>query len=176
MSFREIEPKGLNVAIFAAFDDGWALVSAGTEERANTMTISWGALGTLWSTPTATVYIRQSRYTKEFVDANDCFTISYYGPESHQALAYLGSHSGRDEDKVAKVGLTQQMFAAADGTLAPAYAEAGLVLVCRKMYQVDMPVAGIVDRSVAERQYADVNDFHTQYVGFVEKAYLRDEE
>ena len=50
----------LTTDIFSEFDQVWALVTAGTPDNFNTMTISWGGMGTLWGKPVATVYIRTS--------------------------------------------------------------------------------------------------------------------
>ena len=51
--------------IFNVFDQKWALLTAGTKDSFNTMTVSWGGLGTLWGKPAASVYVRSSRYTHE---------------------------------------------------------------------------------------------------------------
>ena len=59
-----------NTDILSLFDKGWALVTAGDLDCFNTMTISWGAMGTLWNKPTCTVYVKPVRYTHEFMDAN----------------------------------------------------------------------------------------------------------
>ena len=77
--------KKINIAekSFNPFDligQKWMLISAGTEDKWNTMTASWGGLGVLWGKNVATCYIRPQRYTKKFVDANDTFTLSFYGP------------------------------------------------------------------------------------------------
>ena len=89
----------------------WMLVTAGNAERGyNTMTASWGHLGSIWGhgggLPTAVVYLRPQRYTKEFVDREEYFTITVFPEQYRKALGYLGSHSGRDGDKVAAAGLT----------------------------------------------------------------------
>ena len=96
----------LTTDIFSEFDQVWALVTAGTPDNFNTMTISWGGMGTLWGKPVATVYIRTSRYTHEFVDANEYFTISFYPEEYKKVLGVLGSKSGREMDKMHSSGLT----------------------------------------------------------------------
>ena len=54
----------------------------------------------------ATVYIRPQRYTREFIDARERLTLSFMGEEFRQALTYCGSHSGRNEDKIANAGLS----------------------------------------------------------------------
>ena len=45
-------------------------------------------------------------FTKEIIDAQEFFSISFMGKEYREALNYCGSHSGRDTDKVANAGLT----------------------------------------------------------------------
>lgn len=61
--FGRIDPKELNQNVFSMIGEQWMLVTAGTAERCNTMTASWGGLGVLWGKPVATVYIRPQRYT-----------------------------------------------------------------------------------------------------------------
>ena len=90
----------LNVNCFGIFNDVWALLTAGNKESYNTMTISWGGLGTLWSKPTATVYVKPVRYTYKFMEANDYFTISFFSEKYRDALTLLGTKSGKDGDKV----------------------------------------------------------------------------
>ena len=69
MTFEKIGLTDIELAPFTAFDKGWGLVTAGDAKEYNTMTVSWGGLGTLWNKPVATIYIRPQRYTKQFVDA-----------------------------------------------------------------------------------------------------------
>ena len=78
--------------IFTQFDKKWALVTAGNADSFNTMTISWGGMGTIWNKPVATVYVRTSRFTHEFIDNNDYFTISFFPEEYKGILGVLGSN------------------------------------------------------------------------------------
>ena len=77
--------------IFTQFDQKWALLTAGSKEKFNTMTISWGGLGTIWGMPAATVYVRKSRYTHEFMDGGEYFTVSFYPEEYRKILGVLGA-------------------------------------------------------------------------------------
>ena len=77
---QKIDPKTLTMNPFTLIGDQWLLITAGTPEHCNTMTASWGGVGVMWAEPSATCYIRPQRYTKEFVDNNDYFTLSQ-GPE-----------------------------------------------------------------------------------------------
>lgn len=88
--------------IFSQFDTKWALLSAGKKDSHNTMTISWGGMGTLWSKPVVTVYVKPCRYTYKFMNDNDFFTVSFYPEDRKEALMLMGSKSGRDIDKDAE--------------------------------------------------------------------------
>ncbi len=145
----------------------WMLVTAGNADGYNTMTASWGHLGAIWGhgggLPTAVIYLRPQRYTKEFVDRQERFTLTVFPEEYKKALGYLGSHSGRDEDKVAATGLTPVFEV--DYTY---FAEAKLVLVCRKLYRQTMTPDGFVDKSIIGEHYPNA-DFHDMYIGQIEK-------
>ncbi len=168
MAFKEIPLTELELNPFTKFDKEWALITAGDESKSNTMTASWGGLGTMWSLPVATVYIRPQRYTKEFVDAQDRFTVSFYAPEHKAALGVLGSKSGRDCDKVAQVGFTPVKVG---GGIA--YEQASLVLVCRKLYADDIKPERFIDASCDERWYPE-HDYHTMYIAHVEQAFVQE--
>lgn len=163
MALREISCEELALNPFERIGQEWMLVTAGDESGFNTMTASWGALGVIWGKDAATCYIRQSRHTKEFIDRAGRITLSFLGPEWKRQLSYLGSVSGRDEDKVAKAGLTPVFV---DGTTT--FAEATLTLVCRTMAAVCLDPKDFVDASVDAAWYQD-HDYHTMYVGAIER-------
>lgn len=82
------------------------LVTAGNAEKFNMMTASWGGLGFLWNRPVAFVFIRPQRYTFDFVERNEGFTLSFFGEEYRKVLQLCGTKSGREIDKVAETKLT----------------------------------------------------------------------
>ncbi len=151
--------------IFKKFDRQWALVTAGTGGSFNTMTISWGGMGTLWSLPVVTVYVRPSRYTHEFMEREGLFTVSFYPERYKKALGILGSRSGRDCDKVAEAGLTPVCARVAAGETVT-FAEAELTLVCRRIYRADMDKACMPPELAAEH-YSPEEPAHTMYIGEV---------
>ena len=165
---KEVDVKKLNLNPATRIADDWMLITAGTEAGFNTMTASWGHIGSLWANggglPTSVIYIRPQRYTKEFVDREALYTLCFFPEGYKRQLGYLGSHSGRDEDKVAKTGLTPVF-----GEGYTYFAEAELVLVCRKLYHAPILEDGFVDRSIAERMYP-AKDYHEMYVGEIVKA------
>ena len=146
--------------IFSAFDRKWALLTAGSMESFNTMTISWGALGTIWGKPTATVYVRTSRYTHEFMDRSDWFTVSFYPEVYRKTLGVLGTKSGRDMDKMRESGLTP---VAAGETVS--FAEAECTLVCKKMYMQSLDPERI-PKEIVQALYAK-DAPHDMYLGEV---------
>ena len=114
---------------FEKFYKQWALVTAGTKEKFNSMTIGWGTMGTLWSTPVVTIFIKPVRYTWEFVEKSDYFTVSFFENKYKKALGIMGSKSGRDCDKVKLSGLTPKFLE--NGIT---YEEATETFVCKKIY------------------------------------------
>ena len=144
--------------ILSVFDKKWALLTAGNGESFNTMTISWGGLGTIWGKPVATVYVRTSRYTHDFMDANEFFTVSFYPEECRQILGVLGSKSGRDMDKMKESGLTPVQ---AGGSIS--FKEAEVTLVCRKLFRQQLDVANMPE-DVAKAMYEGQAP-HDMYIG-----------
>ena len=157
--FEQIDPKSLDQNVFSLIGDQWMLLTAGTGEKCNTMTASWGGLGVLWGKPVATVYIRPQRYTLEFVEREEKFTLAFFGEEYRKALALCGSKSGRDIDKVKECGFTVET---ADG--APYFAQADLVLVCRKAYWQDMDPTHFLDGEIDSKWYPE-KDYHRIFIG-----------
>ena len=165
---REINAGEIDRNVFDLIGSDWMLVAAGDERRANAMTASWGGLGVVWGRPAATIYLRPQRYTKEFVDVQSTFSLSFFGEGYRDALKYFGSVSGRDEEKIAKSGLST---AFADGT--PYFTEASLVFVCRKAYAQPLEEGCFVDNQALSAWYPQ-KDFHTLYIGSIEKVLVQD--
>lgn len=128
--WKRIDPKELAVNAVKMYDDDWMVVSAGNKESMNLMTISWGGLGELWNKPVATVYVAPQRYTYQFLEREEYYTICRFDSTYRDKLTYLGTKSGRDEDKVKGSGLTVRFTERGN----PMYEEANLVIECRKIY------------------------------------------
>ncbi len=160
---KEIHRSQLTLDPFSLIGGDWMLLTAGTKENGyNTMTCSWGHFGPIWASDTTVAYVRPQRYTKEFVDREELYTLCFFDGRKKE-LGYLGSRSGRDEDKVAAVGLTPVFE---DGYTY--FAEAKMVLVCRKLYQAPLKEEYFLDRETLEKNYPE-RDFHDMYVGKIEK-------
>ena len=146
--------------IFSVFDKKWALLTAGNKDSFNTMTVSWGGMGTIWGKPVATVYVRTSRYTHEFMDREGYFTVSFYHEEYRKVLGVLGSKSGRDMDKMNGSGLTAKALQES-----VTFEEAEITLVCRKMFMQRLEPSNIIDPDAAKFYTGDAP--HDMYIGEV---------
>ncbi len=144
---------------YDTFHRSWALVTAGQMDHFNTMTISWGGIGCLWGKPVATVYVRPSRYTYEFMEQYDHFTVSFYPDECHRALGVLGQKSGRDCDKVGLVGFDPVPFGES-----VTFAQAKTTLLCRKIYWQDLDPDHIPN-DIREKHYVEGERLHRIYIG-----------
>ena len=163
---KEIPVSELMLNPVTKISDEWMLITAGCEERGyNTMTASWGYLGSLWGKATSCIFIRPQRYTKEFVDREELYTLSFF-PGYMKELGYLGTKSGRDEDKVANVGFTPVFE---NGYTY--FKEANLVFVCRKLYRAPVLEEGFIDANVIDKCYPQ-RDYHDLYVGEIVKVII----
>lgn len=157
-SFQPYPIEELNFNPFEKIGKDWALVSAGTKQRANTMTVSWGGVGVLWGKNVVYIFVRDSRYTKEFIDSGDFFSVSFLDKGYREALNYCGSHSGRDGDKVSDAGLTWNYKLSI-----PYIDEGNFVLLCQKLSATRITEDSFLSPEI-KKWYAD-GDMHTMYVG-----------
>lgn len=165
--FKEIDAKELMDNPFTLIGNEWMLISAGNVESHNMMTASWGGLGVLWNRNVATVYIRPSRYTANFVDREACFALSFFG-KNKKIHGICGSKSGRDIDKTKAAGLTPLYT---DGTVY--FEEAELVLVCRKLYESKLDNTKFFDPSVEEFYKEIPGDYHRVFIGEIIKTLVK---
>lgn len=181
MPFKEIKIEDLNINPCKIIGQGWMLITAGTELDFNTMTASWGHIGALWGKsldgrPTVEVFVRPSRYTDQFIDGNDCFSLSFFAEEYRNALAYLGSRSGKDEDKISKTPLAPVFI---DGV--PAFREAKLVIIAKKIYKGKIEEKNFIDKSIIKTFYNpnsknpfDNNSYHNVYIAEILKVLVQE--
>jgi flavin reductase (DIM6/NTAB) family NADH-FMN oxidoreductase RutF len=156
--FQPLEVDTMEFNPFVSIGKDWALVSAGSKAKANAMTISWGGVGVLWGKNVAFIFIRDSRYTKEFIDGSEFFSISFMGEEYRDALNYCGSYSGRDTDKVFKAGLTWNYKHSI-----PFIDEGNFVFICHKLSATRLTEDSFISPDI-KKWYAD-GDMHTMYIG-----------
>lgn len=162
MELTNIPIEQLMLRPISVWAPNWLLLTSGDFVAGdyNTMTVAWGSLGMMWNLPFAQVVVRPVRYTYEFMEKYDTFTLTSFPGKYRKALKLLGSTSGRDGDKIATAGLTPT---AASQVAAPSFAEAKLLIECRKMYWQDVDPAHFLDKRLA-KQYPQA-DYHRIYYG-----------
>ncbi len=162
MEKKEIPVENLSVDIYDHWAHKWFLLTSGNFNTGeyNTMTVAWGSLGCMWNKPFTQVVVRPSRYTHDFITKYEHFTLCSFSEEQKQTLEYLGSVSGRDEDKISKSGLTP---VSANTVEAPVFKEAELAIECRKIYYDSLKPENFLDPSI-EKEYPE-SDYHTIVFG-----------
>ena len=158
--WKQIKPQEIEGNAVKMFSEDWMLLSAGKEGDMNMMTIAWGGLGELWSKPVVTVYVSTSRYTYKYMEENEYFTVTSFPEEYREKLQYLGTVSGRDENKVKGSGLTTEFTELGN----PIYKEATLAIECKKIYTHQFDKSQI---PLEQREWYDSSNtgIHVMYVG-----------
>jgi flavin reductase (DIM6/NTAB) family NADH-FMN oxidoreductase RutF len=157
---HHVPPETLTDNVFKLFGRDWTLITAGDRSKFNTMTASWAGLGHLWEQPVSFCFVRPQRYTFEFMERSATYSLSFFPDGYRKALNLCGSRSGRDMDKVKAAGLTP-LFT---DTGTPYFAEARLVLECRKLYAQRLEEAAFHDPAIPAEIYP-TKDFHMMYIG-----------
>ena len=153
-------------------------------DKTNTMTIGWGQIGIEWRKLIFTAYIRHGRYTHDILEKTREFTVSIPIEERSsdiaKAIAYCGSRTGRDIDKLKDCNLTL-----VDGVevKSPAVKEIPLTLECKVIYQQEQDSDRIpavfremfYQQSVSSDDHRANRDYHTVYYGEIVKAYILDQ-
>lgn len=161
-SFQPLDITETSFNPFTKIGKDWFALTASNNDKTNSMTASWGGMGILWGKNVVYVVVRESRYTKEFIDASDTFSLTFFDmskKSNRSTLQYLGAVSGRNEDKIsaAKLNINHHK-----GT--PFIDEGNTVLICRKMYAGPMPEEFFIDSEIQPKWYKD-GDYHTLYIG-----------
>lgn len=164
MSNNEISVKDLKIDPFQAFRN-WAMITAKVANKHNSMIIGWGCLGVLWRKDVACVFVRENRYTYEFIEQSDYFTISFYDEKYKKDLTIYGTKSGKNVDKDA---LTNFHPISIDEAIT--YEEAHTTIVCKKIYQSKLEPSDYLN-DVAEEFYKlnDDGTRHHIYIGEIIK-------
>lgn len=167
MEYKRIELDKVKENAARMFSEGWAILTAGDSESFNSMTVSWGALGELWRRDVAFCFVRPQRYTYEFCERSDMFTLSFYDVSQHRELSVFGSSSGRDTDKFAQTGFSPIPY---NNTCF--VNNSRLVLICKKIAYQDLQPKGFVDASIDGEIYPE-KDYHRMYIGQIVDVLVR---
>lgn len=166
--FRIIKPGEIQDNIFKLIAKDYMLITAGTLDAYNTMTANWGTLGYLWNRNIAICFVRQHRYTYEFIEASDVFTLSFFDKSYKKMLDYCGTKSGRDVNKAAECNLTpvtspfKSVF----------FNQARLVLECKKVYRQEIKEENMLEKGILD--FYPKRDFHTMYIGEIVNCFIKE--
>ncbi|MDP4094851.1 MAG: flavin reductase family protein [Bacillota bacterium] len=166
--FVEIKPEQITDNVFKLVGKDWMLITSGNKKKYNTMTASWGGFGVIWGKMACFCTIRPNRYTYEFVEKNDSFTLTFFDEKYRNALNFCGTKSGRDVDKAAETGLTP--VESDNGSVY--FDEARLVIECKKIYYQDLIPGNFLDLDI-EKLYPQ-KDYHRMYIGEITKCYVKE--
>ncbi len=161
-----IDPMQFKSDLFDLFHRQWLLLTAGdyASGEVNCMTVSWGFLGVIWNRPAALVVVRPQRHTLKFMEKFDSFTLAAFPESKRAALTLCGSKSGRDMNKIAAANLTP---IPSEKVAAPGYAEAELIIECRKLYHGEFTPESFIDQTIPQEVYP-TGDFHKLFAGGIE--------
>jgi len=168
--FIKTDPEKLKDNFFKAIGSDWLLITAGTPEKFNTMTASWGAIGVFWSKPAAICFIRPTRYTFDFASRSDVFTLSFFTEKERKILQYCGSKSGKDVNKIEFTGLRPLLTE----NKAIAFEQARLVIECRKVYYDDLKPDNFLLPNANARIYPN-KDYHRMFIGEILGCFMKNE-
>ena len=163
MGFQETDIHSLEFNPFDKISKQWMLVTAGDEEGSNTMTASWGGLGVMWGKPVSFIVVRPTRYTFEFIENSEFYTLCFFEESYRQVLNYCGKYSGRDVDKIKENKLT-----VCEEQGVPYFEEAKLVLVCKKRYGQNFDLESFTEPAFGDSMYPDRN-IHKMFIGEIQK-------
>lgn len=160
-TFENIPVESLEINPFERIGKNWMLITAKKGDQVNTMTASWGGLGTMWNKNVAFIVVRPQRYTKEFIDASSTFSLSFFDKKYVKELAYCGKFSGRDENKIEKCN-----FTVGEEKDTPYIEQANLVMICKKIFVQPYTADSFLDSHIME--FYEKKDFHTLYIAEIE--------
>ena len=166
--YTKISPADIDGNIIQRLGEEWMLITSGTPESYNTMTASWGGMGIIWGAPVSFITVRNTRYTYGFLQKNDIYTLTFFGGAEKEAMGYLGSHSGRDGDKVAQTGLTPMETPL--GSMS--FEQATMILECRKIFEDKLDPKSIFDDEMA-KTYLGTTEHHVLFFGEIVNVWMK---
>ena len=167
--YVKIAPTEIPGNIVERVSEEWMLITSGSKESYNTMTAAWGGLGTIWNTPVSFIAVHNTRYTYEFLQRNDIYTLTFFDGAEKEAMTYLGTHSGRDGDKITQSGLTPMETPL--GSMS--FEQGAMILECRKMYENKLDPKSIFDDQIAEGYLKTDGQHHVLFFGEIVNVWVK---
>ena len=167
------ELHNFDTKIFEEFHKNWALLTAGDLNTRNSMTISWGFMGTLWNKPCVIVYVRPTRHTYHLMEENDCFTLSFMDEKYKNEMRFMGTNSGRDYDKFKETGLIPVY----EGDSKVSYIkDARFVMKCKTIYSDFIKPELFKEQHLNNQYDEDLQDYHKFYIAEVTSILVEEDE
>lgn len=166
---REIKASQISENIFKLISKDWMLLTAGSVDSYNMMTASWGFMGQMWGHDAVEVVVRPERFTREFINRENRFTLSFFPHEMTKALEYMGTHSGRDYNKMEYPELQREVLP--DGQIT--FSGARMVIECEVVYHDSLRADKFVDKHILDKWYAPgQGGLHERYYGKIVRVWL----
>ena len=165
MIYKTVDPRSIKDNLIKCLAEEWALITAGNEKKYNMMTASWGFFGEMWGSDSIAMVVRPQRYTMEFIENSEYFTVSFYG-DKKDIHKICGSKSGRDTDKTKETGLTPVA-----NEKYVYFKEARMVLIVKKQFVQQMSEEAFLDKAVIDKWYPE-KDYHNLIIGKIEKVLI----
>ena len=169
---KKLEVKDLKENFFEAIGKEWMLVTAGTKEKFNTMTASWGGMGYIWERPSTFIFIRDTRYTYQFLQQHESFTLSFFNEKYRDALRICGTMSGRNTDKVKEAGLTPLETPSE----LMSFEEARMIIECKKMFIQELDYANLIEpykSKIMEEAYKNELSKHQMFISEIVNIWIK---
>ncbi len=170
-NFKKIDPKELSDNTIKLIGQDWMLIGAGDAQSSNAMTASWGSLGFYSNQPIATIFVRPERYTNDFIESSTHFTLTVLDSDRKDAHMIFGKMSGRDNNKPQLANVTPIFTDLGN----PTFAEARVVIECRKIFSQTMPEERFADKDIYNKWYGGGHGGdHILYMGVIENCWIRE--
>lgn len=167
-----IAAKDLPDNVIQLIGDEWMLVTSGVQNDYNTMTASWGGMGYIWNRPASFIFIRDTRYTYQFLEREEGFTLSFFTEDYRGALKICGTKSGRDTDKVKEAGLTP--IVTPSGLVS--FAEARMIVECKKMFEQELNTDHLIPPykdEIIKESYAGEPSMHQMFISEITNVWIK---
>jgi len=160
MSVADNAMKAIRKGAFLTVKSGDAL---------NTMAIGWATFGVVWKIPILMVAVRLTRHTFGIIEAAADFTVTIPFGDMSKEIAFCGSKSGRDVDKLKTCDLK---IAPGQKVESPIIKTPGRHYECRIVYKSAMDSEHLI-KELDEAIYPQ-KDYHTLYFGEILACYESD--
>lgn len=168
---KEIKISQVRDNLVKLISKDWMLVTAGTIDNYNMMTASWGLMGEMWNHDVAVAAVRSEHRTREFIDREGRFTLTFFPPEMTRALEHMGGMSGHNVEKMDYGQLRAEELPTGQVT----FSGARLVVECDVVYRDTIDPTRFADGDMAAQWYAPGSGgMHELYFGKIVRVWSAD--